>query len=84
MYESNGGCGSSATTDSTTGTTIYKYGYYTVHNAMYSPSPWTSNTGGTLGGGSKTVSIGGTTTSGPAQAPRPTSSTPATGPNPTR
>jgi hypothetical protein len=67
MYESNGGCGSSATTDSTTGTTIYKYGYYTVHNAMYSPSPWTSNTGGTLGGGSKTVSIGGTTTSGPAQ-----------------
>ena len=34
---------------------------------MYSPSPWTKNTGGTLGGGSETITpLIGTTTSGAA------------------
>lgn len=27
------------------------YAHYTAHNAFYSPSPWTKNTGGTIGGG---------------------------------
>jgi hypothetical protein len=66
MYESDGGCGSTTSTGDY-GTTIWKYGYYTVHNAAYSPSPWTANTGGTLGGGTKTVSITGTTYAGAGQ-----------------
>ena len=66
MYESNGGCGSTTATGDY-GTTIWNYGYYTVHNAAYSPSPWTANTGGTLGGGTKTVGITGTTYGGAGQ-----------------
>ena len=59
-------CGVQSSTNSG-GQTLYKYGYYTAHNAVYSPSPWTKNTGGTLGGGSKTVTpLIGTTTSGAA------------------
>ncbi len=59
-------CGRQSSTNSG-GQTINKYGYYTAHNAVYSPSPWTKNTGGTLGGGSETITpLIGTTTSGAA------------------
>ena len=37
----------------------YDYGYYTAHNAAYSPSPWSQNTGGILGGGTKSSDFDG-------------------------
>ncbi|MGI9187266.1 MAG: hypothetical protein ACR2J9_07075 [Gaiellales bacterium] len=37
----------------------YTYGYYTAHNAVYSPSPWSENTGGILGGGTKSSNFNG-------------------------
>lgn len=45
VFDDHSTCGYNGTGKSTV------YAHYTSHNTIYSPSPWTANTGGTIGGG---------------------------------
>ena len=49
-------CGKNTGHDADGGTYTY-YAHYTSHNTIYSPHPWTANSGGTIGGGSDPCAV---------------------------